>query len=1072
MPSLSDALKNASISELEVICRRITPFVAGKNPPQIMTIAIDDSTLLDILKKYNIISSSTYPFQTLSKSYGTVKVIEYPITDPQTGKTEIKNVIYIEPPSLETLKQENKDTSIDIAPSISSGFDGITALLDKKITEEYTKKLDETINAGWNTKAIIPQVTKNESDGSEKITLMELDPEETNRIRLLKGPGAPAQYKIFTPDVPPVVPVNLNENSLEVAELVTGASVEQQRTAGTSLSPMSEASSAYSTLTSDFYRGLKTFSGLNAVAIKSLNALGVFNFEDFNKNVGNTWGGFSHVGKNYLVGLRANINNATAAYWGVTAIIDFFNGDYEEGKKHAEKSFEWLYKEYVFVPRYQSIADALGRAATSVIPYDESYTPKGYGTQGRGKIILSESDKSLIRKWFPKSKTPTINGALTKDQSIIASVEIGRAKGAERTMQRTSGIIQAAGYVNLYVVKPLIEDDVKKREDDRKKFDDQQIQKQIADQISTQPKITRQSGNTITYDNGEILAKDPRNGNIVPVKIPLISDLKTVNNSSEIDWNWIINQSLPPNQRTGYKTDLPVIDVYGDKYGNFEKAWDGAKDFMYNSAIVTKDVVEKTPLNFLVADAIGVISKTPQFVGNLFGKKFPQLGESLINKVTEILTTGEWAIGKNIKVPVGTIITGVTIFLTEPVEIGDSTMTGYYTRALEGLRQKLKEGIKDPKERQDVIDKIRDYEEALNSAKEIENQIEENKKLHSPEKDPDLSSNVNLLGEVESAKQDYNRLKSIVDDLTRIGRQISNGSSPVPPIPLSNINQNVNFVPNADFEINPPWKNYDPNLNIPIRIESCFPEYVMITTETGNKKISELKINDSVISFNSEGFLERDIVSDVFKHENREVYRYFLENGSHIDITKEHPVLVDLNKFEKIGNLNVGHSLIDINNNKLKIIDIKFLQISDVFNIEVEKNNTYIAENIRVHNKLGQSYQRRLEKENALEIFSILGEYETSQQEYLNWVNEQFENAVRLTAANYSPYLVPYDYVPGTPRPKRITLPTPSGTPTTNPSPIIPYGGPPIIDNSATDSYYDSPINSIDYVPLSEMFKP
>lgn len=1067
MPLLSEALKNASKAELEVICRRITPFVGGKNPPQIMTIAIDDSTLLDILKKYNIIDSSTYPFKTLNESYGTVKVVEFPITDPQTGMVKIENVIYIEPPSLETLKKQNGDSSIDIAPNTSSGFDGITALLDKKITEDYAKNIDEQIQYGYKIKTIIPQVIKNENDGSEKIILLEIDPEETERARKKEGDSTTAKYKIFQPEGPPVVPVNLNENALRVAESVTGASVIEQRQIGKSLSPTAEASSAYSSLTSPFYTSLKTFSGANAITIKVLNAFGVFDFDNFEKNIPNTWGGFNHVGKERLMGLRANLNIGTAGYFGISALIDYINGDYEEAKKNAESSMEWLYKEYVFVPRYQKIGDAIGRASNLIFPGDESYTPKGYGTSGRGKNILSSGDKEQIKKYFPKSKVADIKGPLSKDIAKEASVLIGKANKIDRVTKKTSGVIQAIGYINAYGVKPLIEDDVKQRKDDAKKFDEQENLRQLADRISTQPKVTLQTGNTITYDDGEILAKDPKTGTNVRLKLPLISELKTDN--SEIDWTWIINQGLPPSQRTGYKTDLPVINVYGDKYGNIDRTWDAAKDFMYATAEQTKKVVEGTPVNMLVVDALETLSKTPKNIGFLFRKKLPELtklGPKWFEKGSE----------KLIKGISGLAATAITMFLTEPTSFADATYDGMQQRELEKLNEKLKDGtIKNNEELQQILSRIKDIEDYFKRQEGYKEQSRRNRYLHPPWKDFDLSSNVNLLGEVEAAKQDYDRMKLIVDNLGKVGDKIANKSSPVPPVPLSKINQNVNFVPNAKSDSLPPWKNIDPYVNTPIMNESCFPEYVKVNTDKGTKKISELKINDNVLSFSPSGDMEIDIVSDVFKHENREIYRYFLENGSHIDITKEHPVLVDLNKFEKIGNLNVGDFLIDINQNRIKIVDVRFLEIADVFNIEVKRNNTYIAENIRVHNKLGQQYQRRLERDNALEIFQILSDNETSQQEYLKWVDEQFENVVRLVAANYSPYLVPYGYIPGTPGPKRVTLPEDPGTPTGT----TPYGGPPEITPNGgfevvtpeTDPYYDSSFNSLDYQPVPSILK-
>jgi hypothetical protein len=1069
MPSLSEALKNASIPELEVICRRITPFVAGKTPPQIMVIGIDDSTLLDILFKYGIIDNNTYPFQTTSKTYGEVKVIEVEFTNPD-GTTSVKNTIYIEPPSLETLKQENGDASIDVAPNTSSGFDGITGLLDSKITEEHVKKWDERLYLGWKNGTIIPQVIKNEIDGSQKVQYLIIDPEETERARE-RDPDEilTVKYRIFTPDVPPVVPVILDSNALRVAELVTGASVQQQRENVTSLSPTAAAASGYNSLSSPWFAGLKTTSAINSTVGKFVYAFGGFDYWNDYREMPRTWGGINHSLKDLSETLRATINVSQAGYFALSGALNYAQGNYEEGKKDISNSLYFLYKEYVFSPTYTAINDQLGAQIAYRIPGDESYRSPG----GRGRNRLEYAERKLIKEFDPDNDLLKITTGLNKDQMTDAERLLGKIHKQKRITQRISGITQAAGYLAYQIGMPLVESDVKEREQDQQKYDEQQKNKKAAEKISTQPLITLQSGNTLTYDENAVTAVDPITGQLVQFKLPLISDLKM--DGSDIDWLYILNQSLPRDQRASFRSDLGTVEVQAERYSGSEKAWDYTKDLIYNAGTIIQSAVDKyTPLSVIISNIGTGLAKAPKALGPIFNliaanpdKVWKEV--EFLKKGSGLLMTAKWAGLFNV----------ATMLLTEPVQIGDGTLTGYYTRELESLRQQLKDGISDEKERNRVIFRISEYEKALKQSQGFDDEIEENKKLHPPHKDVTLSSNTNLMGEVHVAKEDYNRMKSIVDTLAKVGKQISTGTSPIPPIPLNNINPNVNFVPNADT-FQPPWKGDTILPNTTIGIETCFPEYTLVLTENGHKKISDFNIGDSVLSFNVDGIIEKDIVSDIFKHIDVEIYRYSLENDSHIDITKNHPVLVDLNKFEKIGDLNIGDFLIDVNNKKVKITKIEFLEIADVYNIEVQKNNTYIAQNIRVHNKLGQTYYNRFLKSTALDIYRISSDYEEQQREYYDWIDQQFENVL----FNSNPYLFPYDYVPGTPTPRRTTTPEQdpsgtSGTGTPTEGAPNPYGGPPETTQGADpnsgfepeDPYPDGSYNSSDYYPVPEILK-
>jgi hypothetical protein len=134
---------------------------------------------------------------------------------------------------------------------------------------------------------------------------------------------------------------------------------------------------------------------------------------------------------------------------------------------------------------------------------------------------------------------------------------------------------------------------------------------------------------------------------------------------------------------------------------------------------------------------------------------------------------------------------------------------------------------------------------------------------------------------------------------------------------------------------------------------NCFSDDTKVISSNGEIEISKIKIGDEVISFDENGNLHNSIVTKTFHHTENvsDLYRYSLENGKYLDITKNHPVLTEKNEFVEIGNLLVGDYLITDKNERTKIVSIEFLKQDFTYNISVEPNSTYIANGIRVHNK-------------------------------------------------------------------------------------------------------------------------
>jgi hypothetical protein len=130
----------------------------------------------------------------------------------------------------------------------------------------------------------------------------------------------------------------------------------------------------------------------------------------------------------------------------------------------------------------------------------------------------------------------------------------------------------------------------------------------------------------------------------------------------------------------------------------------------------------------------------------------------------------------------------------------------------------------------------------------------------------------------------------------------------------------------------------------------CFTFETKVLTPKGELQISEIKVGDDVICFDENGNLFESKVTETFKHEDKQVHLYVFSDGYTVNSTKNHPFYTK-NGFTEIGNLNIGESVIDINGKEIYLLEIIDMGIQSVFNIEVEKYHTYIANGIRVHNK-------------------------------------------------------------------------------------------------------------------------
>ena len=135
----------------------------------------------------------------------------------------------------------------------------------------------------------------------------------------------------------------------------------------------------------------------------------------------------------------------------------------------------------------------------------------------------------------------------------------------------------------------------------------------------------------------------------------------------------------------------------------------------------------------------------------------------------------------------------------------------------------------------------------------------------------------------------------------------------------------------------------------------CFAGETLVSTPNGQVRIDELKEGSEVISFDDKGKTHVAKVLKVHVHENEQVYRYGFWGGEYIDATPNHWVLNQYNAFVAIGTLGFDDCLIDVVGHLRPMTSRQKLETCTVYNLTVEQQHTFIANNIRVHNAgLGQ----------------------------------------------------------------------------------------------------------------------
>lgn len=141
----------------------------------------------------------------------------------------------------------------------------------------------------------------------------------------------------------------------------------------------------------------------------------------------------------------------------------------------------------------------------------------------------------------------------------------------------------------------------------------------------------------------------------------------------------------------------------------------------------------------------------------------------------------------------------------------------------------------------------------------------------------------------------------------------------------------------------------------------------VIMADESIKNIEDVKIGEYVIAYNEieDKFEPKKVVKSYAHHDTPRVLEITFSNGIKLGITPGHPFLTATGwKSRDIENslwehgveatwLEIGDEIISYNNNSVKVVDIKELNIPehyDTYNLTVETCHTYMVEGLVVHN--------------------------------------------------------------------------------------------------------------------------
>lgn len=143
--------------------------------------------------------------------------------------------------------------------------------------------------------------------------------------------------------------------------------------------------------------------------------------------------------------------------------------------------------------------------------------------------------------------------------------------------------------------------------------------------------------------------------------------------------------------------------------------------------------------------------------------------------------------------------------------------------------------------------------------------------------------------------------------------------------------------------------------------KGCFLPDTLVQRADGSEIcIRDVQIGDILLAFTMFGEIVTTIIEHLFIHEVDEYIEVqFGENRLHV--TREHPFFIGNGKFCSLDKLRISdcvYHLIDGNLQPISITSIKTIKAPAtwVYNLRTAQSQTYFANKIAVHNKLGKTF--------------------------------------------------------------------------------------------------------------------
>ena len=146
----------------------------------------------------------------------------------------------------------------------------------------------------------------------------------------------------------------------------------------------------------------------------------------------------------------------------------------------------------------------------------------------------------------------------------------------------------------------------------------------------------------------------------------------------------------------------------------------------------------------------------------------------------------------------------------------------------------------------------------------------------------------------------------------------------------------------------------------------CVHEDTFIHLSDGTyKAIKDINIGEKVVSYDTNKLsVNYNIITNKWYSGEKEVFKISLDNDSILEVTKEHPILIEGNTYLSLEDgLTIGDKVVSYTEDVIvlvTVIDIVSIGVHNTYDIEVENDHNFIANTVVVHNCTAQEKNIRM----------------------------------------------------------------------------------------------------------------